>query len=90
MYQGQENGFPRYQTIGLAADGECIHAGVHHVGRVTRKAVRKLERKWMTWRQQYLREHPGGYPLSKTALTPVVTVVIYPIDDPSTAKRFTV
>jgi len=53
----------RYQTYGLDADKQLVHCGPHHATRCTTKIARKLHRKWLRWRAEYLRTHPGDYPL---------------------------
>lgn len=76
-----------YQVYSVDAAGQVVHCGVHHFRRVTPKAVRRCERKWLAWRAGYLLANPGSYPL-RDDHRPVVHVAVEPIGKPELRKWF--
>ncbi len=76
-----------YQFYTTSEDGSLMHAGVHKLGRVCRKTIVKIERKWMAWRYEYVKTHPGKYPLSEDTRPPA-KIYLFPIDSPSQIQSF--
>lgn len=64
----------QYQIYAYDANGDCTHAGVHGLPRLTIKAIKRMQRKWQAWREQYLRTHPGDYPLHQNRPTAQICV----------------
>lgn len=77
-----------YQVYGVDAAGKVTHAGVHAAPNMSEKSARRLQRKWLAWREQYLRDHAGDYPLRHAA--PTVRLVMYPVAEPGRAETFNV
>ncbi len=83
----------RYQTYGLDAAGRCTHAGTHDGRKLSLGVARKIQRDWLKWRNQYLVDHPGNYPLREDANTPerkTVSLVMHEVGRPDTGSRFPV
>jgi len=88
-----------HQFYAFDSAGTLVWAGVHGLGRVTARAVRKRQRKWMAWRRRYLETHPGDYPLrhaiEQLGVVPackgrVTTVVVFPVCHPEQSRRIRV
>jgi hypothetical protein len=55
--------------------GNLAHAGpADFAGDPTKAECRAIERRWRRWRAEYLRAHPGDYPLRKRILGHVYVV----------------
>lgn len=52
-----------YQTWSTTESGELVCCGVNGMPRVNQRSALRCHRKWMAWREQYLRDNPGRYPL---------------------------
>ncbi len=70
-------------------NGKLLHAGVHKLGHYSLKTIKKLERKWLVWRYEYIKKHPGNYPLAKEAKLQPKYITVFPIDSPKLAQLFT-
>ncbi len=82
------NGHIRYQSYGLDAAGQVVHAGAHGAPRMSAKVARRRHRKWLAWRAAYLAVHPGNYPLRHCAR--VATMAFHPVGDPQCCRHFPV
>jgi len=63
----------KYQIYAYDESSKLNHAGVHNIrGSVTPKIIQRIEKLWRKWREKYLAENPGNYPLrehhNKTAM----------------------
>ncbi len=85
--------YAEYQTYGVDSAGHVVHAGVDRAPRICSRSARKIQRKWLKWRHQYLLDHPGWYPLRDDAQNPIRRVVhlcMYPVSSPEKAQWFKV
>lgn len=78
----------QYQIYGLDKSGNITHAGVHGLHRVSIKPIRRLQRKWSAWREQYLRDNPGDYPLRHNR--PTIAILVHPIRHPEKTQRIAI
>lgn len=54
----------QYQIYAMDLNGKLNHCGVHtFMGEVTVQKCLDLERDWERWREDFLAENPGRYPL---------------------------
>lgn len=65
-----------HQVFGLGENGGVVWAGPKRINRsvITQRIAKRIQRRWMSWRAQYLRDNPGDYPLRRCAA--VVTLHI--------------
>ena len=80
-----------WQTYGWDAQGVVTHAGPVFAHRITRRVAIRIQRKWLRWRAEYLRDNPGNYPTRADADNPLrrtVTIGIYPIGLPERCRYF--
>lgn len=76
-----------YQIYAMSDSGKCNHAGVYRLGKFSIRTIRKLERKWMVWRQEYIKTHLGDYPLRYDRLISNY-IIVFPVAMPSNARYF--
>jgi hypothetical protein len=79
----------KYQIYSQDKTGKLLHAGVHMLGTISHKTVKKLERKWLMWAVEFINKHPGDYPLRRDINIKVAYVTIFPIDNPKQQRLFT-
>ena len=77
-----------YQFWAYDKERHLLHAGPHKLGRFSIKTIRKLERKWMGWRYNYIKSNPGDYPLAQDANKVASYVVIRPIGGSKRCQTF--
>jgi len=80
----------KYQIYTTDKNDKLLHAGVHTLGHISHRTIKKLERKWLAWRKIYINEHPGEYPLKEDADLLPRYVTIFPIGAPRSAQKFTI
>ena len=86
--EGKERIKMDYQFYTTNQNGRLLHAGVHKLGHFSHRTIEKLERKWRLWRYEYIKAHPGNYPLAdERSLTPKY-VTVFPINLPTQAMQF--
>lgn len=78
-----------YQLYTSDQNWTLLHAGVQRMGTVSLRTIRKHERKWQIWRDEYIRSHPGNYPLEQERNKQPKHVTVFPVDSPSLARVFT-
>lgn len=55
-----------YQIYAYDKNGRLNHCGPESIcGPVTIKKCKRLETDWRRWRREYLKTHPGNYPLRR-------------------------
>ena len=82
-----------YQVYGIAKGGGCTHAGVHTVTRMGPRVARWLQRDWEAWRDAFLADNPGDYPLREDALDPdrtTVCLAVHPVGQPERTRHYSV
>jgi hypothetical protein len=74
----------RYQIYAFNENNQLNHAGTANFrGNVTKQKLMKHEKKWVIWRNNYIKENKiGDYPLKHT-IKPSVLYNIHPIDQPN-------
>jgi hypothetical protein len=79
-----------YQFYTADNTGYILHAGVHHLGNISQHTIKKLERKWLAWRYEYVKNHKGDYPLALDLIAHKMPkyVTIFPIYEPESKQSF--
>jgi len=71
----------KIQVYGSDAQGGMTHAGIHEVSDLSNKELRRIQADWEAWREQYIKDNPGDYPLMH--LKPTVTLYAHFSNDPN-------
>lgn len=76
-----------YQTYGVDASGRCTHAGPKTARRMNTRTAWYIQRSWERWRERYLREHSGDYPL-RSDTAPTVALRAHPLGKPGECREY--
>ena len=80
-----------YQFYTSDNQGTLLHAGVHKLGNFSHKTIKKHERKWLIWRYNYVKNHPGNYPTAQDFIMhrEPKYITVFPINEPKNQRTFT-
>ena len=78
-----------YQIYAVDKNEKIVHAGTTMLNNISIDICRKLERNWVRWRNEYVKNNPGEYPTAVDRRNKVKTVkyIVHPVGMPEKAMR---
>ena len=82
-----------YQVVGYDRKGSVTHAGITKLNRLGPRIAQRLENDWRRWRDKYVMDNPGDYPLATDAQNPdrkTVLIAAWPVGNRAKVKMYPV